>query len=657
MRSFIGRVVASRRAAEAVWIIAGLAGAACVAVVLAGPPAPTTLNDFYLDGTQPNTVIDPLSGAHDNCVYCHQVPKDEEHGPYDRWTHSMMGQAARDPVFHACLAIANQDAAFAGELCLRCHAPVGWLNGRSEPPDGSALGNPDPKKGYLFNPEDLEGVSCIVCHRMVDPNYVEGTSPPEDEAILEALPFQDRPASLTGVPYNLEPHAAKYVIDPMDNRRGPRNLSEAWPDGFYFHYWIKSPFHNTSRLCATCHDVSNPVYSRQADGTYALNTLDQAHPSQRKGDMFPIERTYSEWANSLFQQGPVDVAGRFGGALTGVSSCQDCHMPTGEGKFCRVDEAPVRPDVRSHNFNGANTWVLRAVNELYDPYVTDLTNEGIDASIGRAQDMLARASDVELTTAGSVLNVRVVNMTGHKLPTGYGEGRRMWINVKFFDEKQTLLAEHGVYDPATATLVEGDTKVYETRHGISDDVAKLVNRPAGVGFHFALNNKIFFDNRIPPMGFTNASFAAAQAEPVGYDYADGQYWDDTLFTIPENARSVTVSLFHQVTSREYIEFLRDENTTNNAGQLAYDLWSQFGKSEPTLMDEQTMALDTGPQCPTDWNHDGIVNSTDVSDFINSWFEDQVNGTIITDFNHDGVSNSTDVSDYINSWFENQPYCH
>jgi hypothetical protein len=55
----------------------------------------------------------------------------------------------------------------------------------------------------------------------------------------------------------------------------------------------------------------------------------------------------------------------------------------------------------------------------------------------------------------------------------------------------------------------------------------------------------------------------------------------------------------------------------------------------------------------DWNNDGVVNSTDVSDFINDWFTDQANGTVVTDFNHDGVSNSTDVSDFINAWFEAQ----
>jgi hypothetical protein len=56
-------------------------------------------------------------------------------------------------------------------------------------------------------------------------------------------------------------------------------------------------------------------------------------------------------------------------------------------------------------------------------------------------------------------------------------------------------------------------------------------------------------------------------------------------------------------------------------------------------------------CAVDWDANGVVNSTDVSAFINDWFEDQASGASTTDFNHDGVANSTDVSDFINAWLE------
>ena len=59
----------------------------------------------------------------------------------------------------------------------------------------------------------------------------------------------------------------------------------------------------------------------------------------------------------------------------------------------------------------------------------------------------------------------------------------------------------------------------------------------------------------------------------------------------------------------------------------------------------------GPACSSDFNHDGTVNSTDVSDFINQWFRDQVEGTLLSDWDANGIVNSTDVSEFINSWFE------
>jgi hypothetical protein len=58
-----------------------------------------------------------------------------------------------------------------------------------------------------------------------------------------------------------------------------------------------------------------------------------------------------------------------------------------------------------------------------------------------------------------------------------------------------------------------------------------------------------------------------------------------------------------------------------------------------------------PSCPVDWDNNGVVNSTDVSEFINDWFTDQAEGTLVTDYDANGVVNSTDVSDFINDWFE------
>ncbi len=547
---------------------------------------PTTIDDFFIPGTQPNALVDPLTPPQ-GCRTCHGNFNVETE-PYTRWNHSMMGQAGRDPIFYAALAIANQDVNDVGELCLRCHTPMGWLNGRSVPTDGSAL-----------MPHDRSGVACIVCHRMVNPVYTEGESPAVDQGILAAL----------STPV-VNPHSGSMVIDPHDRRRGPLDLG----DDFFYHQWLESPFHKSASLCATCHDVSNPAYSRQIDGTYALNDLGQAPPSNDKYQQFPVERTYSEWLMSDFAVGPVDVDGRFGGTLEAVSTCQDCHMPEIAGQVCAF--GPSRTNIRQHNFAGANTWVLRAIDQMYPVSETGLDPMQIEASIQRNIDMLRAAADLELSIDGSMLNVRIINQSGHKLPTGYAEGRRMWINARFYGDGDSLISEAGAYDQATATLDTASTKVYEGKMGITQSVSDATGVPAGESFHFALNNTWVKDNRIPPRGFTNANFAAIQASHVGYSYVDGQHWDDTLYAIPEGATRAEVAVYFQTTSREYIEFLRDHNTTNNAGQEAYDLWADpliGNKSAPVSMVEGVISI--GKVCTADLDASGGVNLDDFSIFI------------------------------------------
>ena len=102
---------------------------------------PTTINDFFLAGSQPGesgTITNP-----DQCYNCHQ-DSSKNVTLANEWRGSMMAQAARDPLFYAGMAIANQDAPESGDLCIRCHSPSGWLEGRSVPTDGSALNKYSP---------------------------------------------------------------------------------------------------------------------------------------------------------------------------------------------------------------------------------------------------------------------------------------------------------------------------------------------------------------------------------------------------------------------------------------------------------------------------------------------------------------------------------
>ncbi|NIR00387.1 MAG: hypothetical protein GTN78_09335, partial [Gemmatimonadales bacterium] len=93
---------------------------------------------------------------------------------------------------------------------------------------------------------------------------------------------------------------------------------------------------------------------------------------------------------------------------------------------------------------------------------------------------LAEAASLEVN--GNSL--KVTNLTGHKLITGYPEGRRMWLNIKWYDGGDVLLREDGEYGPMTVdidgaptqvdTILDLDdpnTKVYEAHYAMTQEWA------------------------------------------------------------------------------------------------------------------------------------------------------------------------------------------
>jgi PKD repeat protein len=546
-------------------VILCVAVLAVAAAVVVWAAVPSTLNDFFLPGSQPGQ-----SGNIEHPSKC-----DNCHGGYDQavepafnWRGSMMAQAARDPLFYACLAISNQDVPDAGDLCIRCHAPDGWLQGRSVPTDGSALNN-----------NDREGVQCDFCHKLVKPTPL-GVNPYPADPFYTANTYpadQSYLSTLTDIP----PTSGNgmYVADNNNAKRGP------FIDAAARHQMFYSPFHKDAALCGTCHDVSNPAFVLNADGTYSPNDWDTPSPSFDPYTMFPIERTYSEWLMSAYNSPGGVYAPQFGGNKEYVSTCQDCHMRDVTGYGCNKKGAPLRNDLPLHDMTGGNTFIPTVIEQAF-PGETDPAT--LAAGIQRASDMLRKAAALDLTVAPNGTDyqatVRVTNETGHKLPSGYPEGRRIWINVQVYDETGALIKESGAYDPATGLLTHDDeVKIYEIKPGLSADLAAALQLSEGPSFHFVLNNTIYSDNRIPPLGFTNTNFESIQSPPVGYSYADGQNWDETTYFVPANAAQVVATLYYQTLSKEYVEFLRAENSTNDWGNILYSLWNTNGKSAPVVM--------------------------------------------------------------------------
>jgi len=537
------------------------------------PVVSSTSRDFIFPGTQPNQLNDklPLSVS---CDRCHSEMI------YDQWRGSMMSQAGRDPLMWAALSVANHDAPNAGEYCLRCHTPIGWFEGRSASPDGLAL-----------LPGDIEsGVACAICHRMVDPTPDNNASPDEvwdrDVNIRHAL-TTTLPATQSG--------SAMLVVDPEDHRRGPFSLGLEFayhlPLSTYqtnFHGKDQTDYITRSRLCGSCHNLNNPLLSwDEAAQEYVLNEIDQPAESYENGQLFPIETTYDEWLNSQYAASGV-YAPPFAGELPDgvVGACQDCHMVRSSGRAAEQGEfrdCQTNGCLPIHGFVGANTWTPQILQDSRWRLNAATDSAHLAETLQASEDMLRKAAMLSVTLQHSDTNksavVKVTNESGHKLPTGYAEGRRMWINLKALDGQGKLVYESGYYD-STNGILASDAKVYEIKQGITPDLAQVLGLPSGESFHFVLNNTVIKDNRIPPRGFSEDALNSRILQPVGAVYPPGQYWDETTFQVPQETRVVTATLYYQTASKEYIDFLRTRGGVDgyNLGLIWDDL-----KSPPVVM--------------------------------------------------------------------------
>jgi mono/diheme cytochrome c family protein len=156
----------------------------------------------------------------------------------------------------------------------------------------------------------------------------------------------------------------------------------------------------------------------------------------------------------------------------------------------------------------------------------------------------------------------------------------LWVRVT--DGDGFVVFESGGYDDATAARSEDDQlRTYEVRMAAGADE----------GFHFVLQDDLVQDNRIPPRGFV----ATDDTQPVGRDYvalSDGTlaHWDDAPYHVVLDAGTtgpltVEAVLLYQTTSREYVEFLRDDNHTDDRGDVLYALWEEYDRAPPVAMAE------------------------------------------------------------------------
>lgn len=590
----------------------GLAYPGSLAHPVGGP-----IQDVTPEGSQPGLTfrLEPPT----NCSSCHKALEttdaDFSYLPSSTWEGSMMANATRDPLFWAALDIANNDVPGVGDFCLRCHTPSGWYGGRvAKDGAGSIVDGTDGclLQGDMISADnknsDYSGVTCHLCHRQ-DPVGPAG----ETASIGSGILWVDDQDCDQG-------------FGPC--RKGPYDYPDNHPNEAP-HAWERSNHILAGQFCGACHDVSSPVLT----GDTPL--VEQLVDGVSTGRAMPFERTYTEWLLSDFGDDLfVDGAGERGdnGLLVSPvnNSCQGCHMPLldqPDARVCRNTAAGSRTDAgRSHLIAGGSSWMPQVLKSLYGD---DLDrNEAYDAATAAALDMLQNNSaEISITDTGStattgMVEVRVTNLTGHKLPTGYPEGRRMWLNLQARDANGDLLFESAAYDPQTAILTEDpQARVYEILQGIwnSTDSECVIEQGGNKVFHFVQNNCIAKDNRIPPRGFKGMN--NPEVMPVGLSYPTEPGRPDVLvnydlvpyqFAIPMGAVTpitVTATLRYQSASKEYIEFLADESTAQSipTENVMCNRSSTVGPADLSRSDfMQQIWNDNGKSAPVDMVSTAIV---------------------------------------------------
>jgi hypothetical protein len=340
----------------------------------------------------------------EQCRACH--PKQ-----YEEWSRSMHHYAQQSPVFEAFnLTLVERTGGTIGTFCSRCHTPV-----------GTALGENGSRRNVHRSRLSLEGVSCVVCHRMKRSYYKSN---------------------------------ARSFIEPgglMDTcMYGPFDDSTEVPGT---HPAVGRPHYKESFFCGSCHDVTNPAGVR-------------------------LEEAFSEWQNSPAAKQGITCQACHMGPVQGIP-IPDAQRPWGRAaEVPGVDpqRIPLRP-LSDHTFSGPDYSLLpdtefpNKLDWMYEVDYRDLSRltphqqktlgdlrrqnrRQLEIATQKRYELLKHAAKIQVThpSRGTIgqhvrVHVDVINLVaGHSFPTGFTAERQLWVQIVLRDPHGAVLFSSGDLD-------------------------------------------------------------------------------------------------------------------------------------------------------------------------------------------------------------------
>jgi Bacterial Ig-like domain len=415
-------------------------------------------------------------------------------------------------------------------FCSRCHMPTDYVDNvplrtvaldlrthlESAPVDPNFNPTSDNGTGIAFatlaaqyrnTDSGKSGIICAVCHSYAETrdtpfhNYVQSASAyspatgvkPRNELLAGSqqdtfnVPDpakQNLGYSIGAGAYRLSPHAIGTAerFGPLAANQPPTE-KDAYTSGIFgrdvpYQKMAYDPakhkgYHQAmfvrAEMCAACHDVTNALPIKNPIGKWVGG--------------FPIERTYTEWANSVYADRP----GNKNFDPKFKRDCQSCHMQQdygqpGTAQTLYKDGSPLPPPIDrvaneggtphpffTHHFVGGNAYVTALIGKDVDqkgniaPYPelsafsfssadekslysrgfwTNVDRKGAYAQQARlAWDRLRHVLSMDLhgpaTAAANTsvpLSIAIANTgSGHDFPTGFPEGRTAWLALHAYD--------------------------------------------------------------------------------------------------------------------------------------------------------------------------------------------------------------------------------
>jgi hypothetical protein len=175
---------------------------------------------------------------------------------------------------------------------------------------------------------------------------------------------------------------------------GVRRATIMDPDENPVHESEYSALLSRSEMCGSCHVVVNP-------------------------NRVALERTHIEWVQSIF---------------AGSRSCQDCHMPKRQG-VAAVGHG--KRTVHEHAFVGVDVSLLPG-----DEF------PGYDEQRDKTRSLLEQSATLSARAVPGAkrLELEIVNLAGHALPSGATADRQMWVELVVTDEAGNVSLESGTLD-------------------------------------------------------------------------------------------------------------------------------------------------------------------------------------------------------------------